>query len=77
MMLEEMSELQFWICKFLRFKPKENTINRSDVEYAISEEMADVEIMLEQLTYIFHNTYHIEDYKHRKKLQLRRRIDKI
>lgn len=57
MAVEECSELQQAILKFLRDKC-------SPIE--ISEEMADVEIMLEQLKVVFNNKDEVEDFKKQK-----------
>lgn len=52
--VEELSELQKALCKYLREK--------GDI-LAITEEMADVQIMLEQLEFIFSNTTAIQSIK--------------
>ena len=52
--IEELSELQKALCKYLREK--------GDI-LAITEEMADVQIMLEQLEFIFSNTSTIQNIK--------------
>lgn len=58
--IEELSELQKALCKYLRGKGD---------NLSISEEMADVQIMLEQLEFIFSNTQSIENIK---ELKIRR-----
>lgn len=57
MIIEEMSELTKEIVKVLRGK--------TDSE-KLSEEMADVEIMLEQIRVMFDNSRTIEKYKNKK-----------
>lgn len=55
--IEELSELQKELCKYLR----------GDMDYYnIAEEMADVEIMLEQLKIIFLNKLDVEEKKKEK-----------
>lgn len=66
--IEELSELQKEICKYLR----------GDKKYSlehISEEMADVEIMLAQLRVIFDNDFIVNKYKREKAERLLRMID--
>lgn len=55
--IEELSELQKELCKYLR--------DDSDLSH-LTEEMADVEIMLEQLKIIFENSKAIERVKNYK-----------
>lgn len=58
MAVEEMSELQKALLKYLRFKDHEQG-DEAEILAAISEERADVEIMLNQLHVIFgDNTDH-------------------
>ena len=66
--IEEMSELQKEICKDLRG-------NMSALHMA--EEIADVEIMLEQLKIMYNNEKLVEVYKHRKLERLKERIDQV
>ena len=61
MMIEEMSELTKAICKFWRTEP--GSFNRKIVVTEIAEEMADVQIVLDQMKIIFGNTRTIEDMK--------------
>lgn len=63
--IEELSELQKELTKFLRGQADERHIN---------EEMADVEIMLEQLKLIFNNRGPVTHWKHKKVERLRKRI---
>lgn len=65
MVLEEMSELQKEICKFWRGKN-----NREQ----IAEEVADVEIMLEQVRIIFQIEDVVDDYISQKISRLRDRL---
>lgn len=52
--IEELSELQKELCKYLR----------GDIDLLnITEEIADVEIMLEQLKIIFNNEYAVKEEK--------------
>ena len=57
LLFEEMSELQKEFCKFLRGKSNFDQI---------SEEMADVEIMLDQLRLFLGNDEEIQDWRKRK-----------
>ena len=67
--LEEMSELQKELCKYLR--------NDSSFSYAnIAEEMADVEIMLDQMKILFQRDSAVEEQRQYKVKRLRERIDK-
>ena len=59
--IEEMSELQKALCKHIR---------GMNVSENVAEEMADVYIMLEQLTGIFGNAKLVEKYKCSKKARL-------
>lgn len=65
MVLEEMSELQKEICKFWRGK---------DNLEQIAEEVADVEIMLEQVKMIFQIEDIVDDYIPKKISRLRDRL---
>lgn len=62
--IEELSELQKVLCKHLRGK--------GDI-LAITEEMADVYIMLEQLEFIFSNSRQLEDMK---EMKIRRTVER-
>lgn len=66
MLLEEMSELQKEVCKHWR--------GRDNLD-AIAEEIADVEIMLEQMKMIFHCSDAVALYRAAKLDRLRRRIE--
>lgn len=66
MMFEEMSELQKELCKNAR--GKRNALD-------IAEEIADVQIMLEQMIILHDCRQEVEDWKTIKLLRLRRRID--
>ena len=63
--IEELSELQKELTKFLRGQADERHIN---------EEMADVEIMLEQLKLMFGNRAAVTYWSHKKIDRLRKRI---
>jgi len=63
--IEEMSELQKELCKHLR---------GSDNKDAIAEEIADVEIMLDQLKLIFNCRYQVIDWRTKKLSRLEDRI---
>lgn len=66
MVFEEMSELQKELCKYLRGKyALEN----------ISEEIADVEIMLEQMKLLFYCADDVRDWRRRKVERLKERLD--
>ena len=67
--LEEMSELQKELCKYLR--------NDASFSYAnIAEEMADVEIMLDQMKILFQRDSAVKEQRQYKVKRLRERIDK-
>ena len=66
MMFEEMSELQKELCKNARGK-------RNNLD--IAEEIADVQIMLEQMIVLHNCRQEVEDWKTIKLLRLRRRIE--
>lgn len=65
-MMEEMSELQKELCKDLR--------GRGSFEH-IAEEIADVEIMLEQMKMLFGCTDDVRDWRRRKVERLKERLD--
>lgn len=67
--IEEMAELQKELCKYLN----EEEIRPERLD-AISQEMADVEIMLEQLKTIFANRERVEEWKKLKLLRLEYRL---
>lgn len=66
MVLEEMSELQKEICKHWRGK---------DNRDAIAEEVADVEIMLDQLKLMLDIPYHVEQHRQKKLQRLQERLE--
>ena len=66
MVLEEMSELQKEICKMWRGK---------DNRGAIAEEVADVEIMLDQLKLMLDIPYQVEQHRQNKLQRLRERLE--
>ena len=63
--IEEMAELTQALCKYKRGLP-----------HNVEEEVADVEIMLEQLKLIF-NSHMVEGYKYSKIERLKRTIKKV
>ena len=65
-MMEEMSELQKELCKNLR--------GRGSIEH-IAEEIADVEIMLEQMKMLFLCADDVRDVRRRKVERLKVRLD--
>mgnify|MGYP000917593903 CR=1 FL=1 len=65
MVFEEMAELQKELCKYLRGK---------DVTEAIAEEIADVELMLEQMKLLFNIEEQVEDVKRCKLMRLSQRL---
>lgn len=65
-MMEEMSELQKELCKNLR--------GRGSIEH-IAEEIADVEIMLEQMKMLFLCADDVRDVRRRKVERLKERLD--
>ena len=65
--IEELSELQKELCKFL--------LDDGNMEH-ITEEMADVEIMIEQLELIFENKWQVREHKRAKIQRLSDRLDK-
>ena len=66
MVLEEMSELQKELCKYLRGKYSPANI---------AEEIADVEIMLEQMKMLFLCSDEVRDVRRRKVERLKERLD--
>ena len=69
---EEMSELTKALLK-IRFAKKAG-VERDILLDAISEEMADVEIMLEQLHMIYQNDKKVAEYRQKKIERLERRL---
>lgn len=70
MVFEEMSELQKGLCKYLR--GKEPIVQK----LRIAEELADVEIMLEQMKYILGLEKAVHNHKEYKIFRLKQRLDK-
>lgn len=70
--VEEMAELTKAILK-LRFA-KPTGVEHDILMDAVSEEMADVEIMLEQLHMIFSNYKKVAEYREKKLQRLERRL---
>ncbi len=66
MVFEEMSELQKELCKYLR--------GRGSFEH-IAEEIADVEIMIEQMKMLFFCANDVRDWRRRKVERLKVRLD--
>ena len=66
MIFEEMSELQKELCKYLRGKYSPANI---------AEEIADVEIMLEQMKMLFCCADEVRDVRRRKVERLKERLD--
>ena len=66
MVFEEMSELQKELCKYLRGKYSPANI---------AEEIADVEIMLEQMMMLFCCADDVRDWRRRKVARLKKRLD--
>ena len=64
--IEELSELQKELCKYLR--------GRGSFEH-IAEEIADVEIMLEQMKMLFFCTDEVRNVRRRKVERLKERLD--
>ena len=66
MIFEEMSELQKELCKYLcgKYSPEN-----------IAEEIADVEIMLEQMMMLFCCADDVRDWRRRKVARLKKRLD--
>lgn len=69
--IEEMAELTKALLK-LRYCEKD--FERQIVQDAVSEEMADVEIMLTQLHMVFGNTKKVEEYQIKKIKRPERRL---
>jgi hypothetical protein len=72
-LIEEMSELTKAIMKLRYCK---SPFERPIVEEAVDEEMADVEIMMEQLKIIRQNWMKVQDWKDKKLERLETRIRK-
>lgn len=65
-MMEEMSELQKELCKYLRGKYSPANI---------AEEIADVEIMIEQMKLLFFCAGDVRDWRRREVERLKERLD--
>ena len=76
MVFEEMAELQFHLAKYLRYTPKKGTHGFNDRRFSIAEEIADLEIMLHQMKLIFWIEDEVQDYRYRKILRLKERLEK-
>lgn len=70
--VEELSELSQALCKILTSK---FTDDNSEIFENIFEEMADVEIMLEQCKMIFQCDKEVNEWKHKKIERLERRLE--
>jgi len=66
MAVEEMSELQKEICKVIR---------GTGIMPRVTMEMADTEIMLEQLKFMFENSEQVAEEKNRKLRRLKERLN--
>lgn len=66
-LFEEMSELQKEVCKSIRY-------NKRQLKPKIAEELADVEIMLEQVKMIFDIDEDVEGWRLDKTVRLRERL---
>lgn len=71
--LEEMSELAKALLKLRYAKP--TGVETDILRDAVSEEMADVEIMLEQLHMIYQNDKKVSEYREKKIERLERRLN--
>lgn len=71
--LEEMSELTKALLKLRYAKP--TGVEKDILMDAVSEEMADVEIMLEQLHMIYQNDKKVSEYRQKKIERLERRLN--
>lgn len=71
MVFEEMAELQKELCKYLR---KKDTRNKIDLIPSIAEEIADVEIMLDQMKLLFEIESAVEKFKTMKVDRLKERL---
>ena len=67
MVLEEMSELAKEICKLLRY-------SKNQRKRHVAEEVADVEIMLEQIKMIFHIDDDVEMWRLDKTVRLKKKL---
>ena len=71
--VEEMSELTKALLKLRYAKP--TGVEADILRDAVSEEMADVEIMLEQLHMIYQNDNKVNEYRQKKIERLERRLN--
>ena len=72
--IEEMAELTK---ELLKYDFEDNAEKRKEIENNIAEEMADVEIMLEQLEIIFKNRLKIDEWKDYKLERTDKKIQEI
>lgn len=68
MVFEEMAELQKELCKYLRYGESDEAVCR------VAEELADVEIMLDQMKLLF-GTGRVQREREKKVKRLRARLD--
>lgn len=75
--IEEMGELIQAICKYQRIETGDRTCNKQqfDVSYNIAEEIADVEICLEQLKYLMYNSHLVDIIKAQKIKRTKERLN--
>jgi len=69
MMFEEMAELMKALCKIDRHRSPESILN-------VCEEIADVEVVLEQMKLIFGNDEYRESIKNKKLKRLKDKVEK-
>jgi len=76
--IEEMGELAQAICKYQRIETGDKTCNKQqfDIAYNIAEEIADVEICLEQLKYLMYNSHLVDIIKTQKLKRTKERLEK-
>ena len=71
MVMEEMAELQKALCKLSRTTPAKE---RGIIVLQIAEEIADVQIMLEQMIILHDIAEQVDDYKTLKLIRLKNRL---
>ena len=74
--IEEMSELSTKLCHLLRGRKEKDDDDDFRVKHEIAEEIADVEIMLEQLKMTLNIELYVHDFKFCKLERLRERLEK-
>jgi len=74
MLFEEMAELQKELCKYLRMDNTKKPLTEYKLKEKISNEMADVLMMLFQMLYVFDNTNDVSKCLEQK---YQRTIDRI